>query len=49
MAMALEPQHTLPLSSPSPTKVSTKRKPSARAAFRMDEIPTSLIFIIFLH
>jgi hypothetical protein len=38
MAMALEPQHTLPLGSPRP-KPSTKRKPSARAAFRMDEIP----------
>jgi hypothetical protein len=39
MAMSLEPQHTLPLDTPSPTKPSTKRKPSARAAFRMDEIP----------
>jgi hypothetical protein len=36
MAMALEPQHTLNLQA---TKPSTKRKPSARAAFRLDEIP----------
>jgi hypothetical protein len=39
MALALEPQRTLPLDSPTPKKPSTKRKPSARAAFRMDEIP----------
>jgi hypothetical protein len=39
MAMALKPQHTLPLETPTPTKPHTKRKPSARAAFRLEEIP----------
>jgi integrase len=39
MAMALDPQHTFALEAPTPKQPSLKRKPSARAAFRMDEIP----------
>jgi ribosomal protein L32 len=37
--MTVESQRTLPLDAPPATKPSTKRKPSARAAFRLDEIP----------
>jgi hypothetical protein len=33
------PQHTLDLQVPTPKPRSPKRKPSARAAFRLEEIP----------